>query len=233
MATTSTATPAPADAVHDGADAGSGAVAAAPASTSYTAVVHYPAPRGDVATRDVAVEELLETAAGHPGHLSSVILRGGSTAAPQLHLVLSFDSRESWERWETSGPARRAIARLDQLTGSPGDGHLIDSMAGWFNLPELSGLDTPPRWKSAVVSFFGIGPLVVVIQAVLGPLTAGLHPVIPIVLNAVVMTVLATYVVMPFLTRVLRGWLYPRTTTTGLTESVPDHGRATATPCRS
>lgn len=203
------------------------APAAGPATTGYTAVVHYPAPAGDPTVRDAAVEDLLETAAAHPGHRSSVILRGGSVAAPELSLVLGFTSRESWQDWEASGPARQAVARLDQVTGTPADGHLVDSMAGWFNLPELSGLDTPPRWKSAVVSFIAIGPLVVLIQAVLAPLTGGLPVVLTALLNAVVMTVLATYVVMPFMTRVLRGWLYPRTST-GLTESVPDHGRVRA-----
>lgn len=204
-----------------------GRATAASNSTGYTAVVYYPASTGDPKLRDAAVEDLFESAAGHPGHRSSVILRGGSPVATDLHMVLTFDSRDSWQQWESSDPARRAIARLDRVTGTPGDGHLVDSMAGWFNLPELSGVE-PPKWKSAVVSFVALVPLLFLIQILLAPLTGGLDRNVTGILSAIVMILLATYFVLPFMTRLLRGWLYPRTST-GLTEAVPDSGRGAVT----
>ncbi len=190
-------------------------------STGYTAVVHYSAPTGDARARDAAAQDLLETAASHAGHRGSVVLRGGSSTAPELYIVLNFANRESWQQWESGGPARRAIARLDQVTGLPGDGHLVDSMAGWFNLPELSGLRTPPRWKSAVVSFVALTPLIFGIQTLLRPVIAGLNGFLAGVTVSLIMIPLATYLVMPFMTRLLRRWLYPQTNT-GLTESFPD-----------
>jgi uncharacterized protein len=193
-------------------------------STGYTAVVHYSAPTGDTWARDAAAQDLLQTAADHAGHRGSVVLRGGSPAAPELYIVLSFDSQESWQHWESSDPARRAIARLDQVTGAPGDGHLVDSMAGWFNLPELSGLRTPPRWKSAVVSFVALTPLIFGIQTLLQPVIAGLNGFLAGVTVSLIVIPLATYLVMPVMTRVLRHWLYPEINT-GLTESFPDSER--------
>ena len=199
-------------------------------AAGYTAVVHYSAPTGDPRARDAAAQDLLETAADHEGHRGSVVLRGGSSDAPELYMVLSFDSQDAWQHWESSDLARRAIARLDQLTGVPGDGHLVDSMAGWFNLPELSGLATPPKWKTVAVSFITFVPLLLVIQYLLGPLTANLDPIINLLLSSVLMIPLITYIAMPFMTRLLRRWLYPQTNT-GLTESTPSvrRGRAATT----
>lgn len=191
------------------------------AARGYTAVVHYPAPRGGAGTRDAAAEALLRTAETEPGHRGSTVLRGGSAAAPELSLILSFDSHLAWQRWESSEPARRAIARLDQATGAPGDGHLVAGMAGWFDLPGQAGAAEPPRWKSAVVSFVALVPLLYVIQAVLAPFTTGLAPDVAGLLNAVIMIALATYLVLPLMTRLLRRWLYPYTHS-ALTETFPE-----------
>lgn len=203
-------------------------ITASTRSAGYTAVVHYPAPAGDAAARDVAVEEVLHSAEEHEGHLGSVVLRGGSPDAPELYLVVSFNSHDSWAHWQSSEPAQRTIARLEQVTGASPDGYFVDSMAGWFNLPGLSGLRTPPKWKTAVVSFITLVPVLFVIQYLTGPLTADLDPVVSLLLISTVMIPLITYVAMPFMTRLLRGWLYPQTNI-GLTESTPSVQRGRAT----
>lgn len=103
--------------------------------SGYTAVVHFPSPKSPPQQRDAALESLLQTATALQGHRSSVVLRRASDTTSELFLVLTFDNHDSWRRWESSSPAREAIARLDELTGTPGDGHLLNSIAGWFDLP--------------------------------------------------------------------------------------------------
>lgn len=200
-------------------------------TSGYTAVVHYPAPSGDPAARDAAAEDVLDSAAEHEGHLSSVVLRGGFPDTPELYLVVSFDSRDSWQDWNSCEAAQASVARLKQATGTTPDDHFVDSMAGWFNLPGLSGLRTPPRWKTALVSFLTLVPLLIVIQTLLDPVTERLHPLVSLLASSLVMIPLITYVAMPFMTPVLRGWLYPQSDI-GLTESTPSAQRGRSTSRR-
>lgn len=190
------------------------------ASKGYTAVIHCPAPAGDAASRDSAVSDIIRSAAEREGHLGSVVLRGGSPVSPELYMVVSFDSHATWQDWRSSERARSGIARLEQVTGVPAEGHYVDSMAGWFNLPGVSGLRTPPKWKTAAVSFLTFVPLLLVVQTALRPLTGGLHPAVSLLINSVVLLPLVTYVAMPFMTRRFRRWLYP-STSIGLVESFP------------
>lgn len=194
--------------------------ATANTSKGYTAVVYCPAPAGGAAGRDAAADEVLESAAAQEGHLGSVVLRGGSPVAPELYMVVSFDSHAAWRDWRSGEPARRAIARLEQVTGVPAEGHYVDSMAGWFNLPGISGLRTPPKWKTAAVSFMTFVPLLLVVQTALRPLTGSLHPAVSLLINSMVLLPLVTYVAMPFMTRLFRRWLFPPASV-GLVESSP------------
>lgn len=186
----------------------------------YTAVVHYPAPAGDSTERDAAAERVVDTVMQHDGHRGSVVLRGGSDADPELYLVVTFDDHASWSDWNSSEPAQRALRRLEEVTGAPAEGHFLDSMAGWFNLPGVSGLRTPPRWKSCIVIFVTITPISIILMYVLAPFTEGLHPILNAILSSVILVPLLTYVATPAVTRLVRGWLYPQASV-GLVESFP------------
>jgi antibiotic biosynthesis monooxygenase (ABM) superfamily enzyme len=67
----------------------------------------------------------------------------------------------------------------------------------------------PPRYKLALVTWIGVYPVITVLLAVLGPVTATWPlPLRTLVLTAVMVPTLI-WVVMPMLTRLFRGWLGP------------------------
>jgi len=81
---------------------------------------------------------------------------------------------------------------------------------------ELHGLEAffrgnnsapPPRWKMAIATYLGVVPVIMTLALTLAPLIRSWNFVLyNLVFNACVV-VLLTWVVMPVITRALRGWL--------------------------
>jgi uncharacterized protein len=82
----------------------------------------------------------------------------------------------------------------------------LHGLEAWFRSPI-----PPPRWKMAFATFLGVFPTAMILTLTLGP-TIKSWPFLPrnAVFNACVV-VLLTWVVMPLLTRLLRGWLHSQT----------------------
>ena len=79
----------------------------------------------------------------------------------------------------------------------------LHGLEAWFRSP-----NPPPRWKMAIATFLGVFPTVLILN-----LTVGRWLQLPFVLQVaalnVCVVVLLTWVVMPFVTKLLFGWLHP------------------------
>jgi len=82
----------------------------------------------------------------------------------------------------------------------------------WFTLPGERAIVPPPRWKQLLVTLVGAYPLVVLLLAFVLPWVAGWPLLLRSAVLPIVLLSLMTYVVMPQLTRILQGWLYPHRT---------------------
>jgi antibiotic biosynthesis monooxygenase (ABM) superfamily enzyme len=67
----------------------------------------------------------------------------------------------------------------------------------------------PPRYKLALLTWVGAYTVITVILAVLGPAMATWPLVLKTLLLSVLMVLSLTWVVIPSLTRLFRGWLAP------------------------
>jgi uncharacterized protein len=79
----------------------------------------------------------------------------------------------------------------------------------WFTLPGERAVVPPPRWKMLLVTLIGAYPLVVLLSAFVLPSLEGWPLLVRAAVVPVVVLSLMTYLVMPQLTRLLSGWLYP------------------------
>src|SRR2546421_4086099 len=80
----------------------------------------------------------------------------------------------------------------------------LHGLEAWFRSPQ----NPPPRWKMAIATFLGVFPVAMILNLTLGPLVRSWPFVFGnAVFNACVV-VLLTWVVLPFVTQVLRRWLY-------------------------
>ncbi|CRK57568.1 putative membrane protein [Alloactinosynnema sp. L-07] len=148
------------------------------------------------------VQGILEEAAKFPGHLGHGLLRPAEPGQP-WHVMYRFRDESTYEAWQASGERAAWFAKADghheetarrELTG----------LEAWFE-----SADAPPKWKMAISSGLGIFPLTLLVNLVIAPSLGGVPIVLRTVLITALFSVMMTYVIMPNVARVLRGWLHP------------------------
>jgi hypothetical protein len=81
-------------------------------------------------------------------------------------------------------------------------------LESWFTLP--GGAMRPlPQWKMAIATFFGVFPVVMMLNPTLGAVTRTWHFLPRNVVFVACVVCLLTWLVMPFITRLLHPWLRP------------------------
>lgn len=154
------------------------------------------------------VHRLLVAVARVPGYQGATLV-GPPYGDPGRHmLILRFADRQSLHRWSDSDVRTSLTAESADFSR-----HVYDeppSLETWFAIPGMGAVAPPPRWKMAVVTTPAAFVLISAILAVVAPVSESWPgPVVNAVVT-VVMVALLTYLVMPGLTRVLHGWLYPQ-----------------------
>ncbi|MGW5214209.1 antibiotic biosynthesis monooxygenase [Streptomyces sp. NPDC004051] len=146
-------------------------------------------------------------AAAFTGHQGVTWLHS-EDGSHRYHAVVRFADTESLDRWMTS-PQRAAWQDRVKPYGHPAHPKLTTTgLETWFDIP--NGAARPPaRWKMALVTILAVYPFALLYDGLFAeffhtwPLAARTL-VFPIVLAP-----LLTYAVMPFMSRLLRRWLYP------------------------
>ena len=124
-------------------------------------------------------------------------------------MVYRFDSRKHLRAWLDSDERAAWLERAEPHVIGPMRTQYVTGLETWFTLPGRTGSPPPPPYKMALLTWVTIFPLITLVVIVLGPLLKGLglrsqagrhhrrdRPVM-------------TWLVMPRVTRLLRGWLYP------------------------
>lgn len=166
----------------------------------------YPGHEGELAALG---DQAVAAAATFEGHLSGTVIR--ETDSGEFHFVYTFASSEAVDRWQDSMERSELIAAMQRIGTRSGTPQRITGLETWF-ATKGSARETikpPPRWKMWLASFLGAYPLVVLFQWLLAPLVEDLPLLVRSALFPLVLLSLMTYAMMPFVTRVLHGWLYP------------------------
>jgi len=163
-------------------------------------------PAAKTAEFEALLQEVITAARGFDGHLCVDVLRPQNGGTYQV--VFRYRTRREYEAWMASPQRRLLVARIDELLGpAPERVRAVDGWEGWFVAPDYAPPTPPKRWKMALATFAGRYPVVLVMQVLLGPVTAPLPwPVALLVAMAVTVPVM-TWAVMPLLTRPLGAWL--------------------------
>ncbi len=123
--------------------------------------------------------------------------------------MLKFASQSAWDSFRASPEYLVFLAEIQEHLASAPKVETVTGLESWFTAPGARVLRVPPRWKMAVVTWLGVNLTALVLTFVLKPAIAGLPWLLGFVtFNAAVVTGL-TWVVMPALSRVFRGWLSP------------------------
>ncbi len=146
-----------------------------------------------------------------PGFLSVDVIRPDDSSHLEYITLVKFDSCENLKRWRDSPIMAERLGKLpDLLVGDPHAQECV-GLELWFDRPSVSRrLKEPPFWKQVIVGVVCVYPLVLLLRWALGPVTGGFPWAIALLINVIILSALLTYPVMPWVTRLLRPWLYPK-----------------------
>ena len=165
---------------------------------------------GHEAQFEELVSQIAAEARKFKGHLATEVFRPTPSTPFEYQLVSKFDCMSNMRHWQESDERLRLYARIEPLLEDAPQIQWLTGLETWFTLPGHPAVAAPPRYKMAIVSWLAIFPLVVVILEVFGTLLGEW----PLPVRALFITAIAiptmTYVLMPRMTRIFAGWLYPK-----------------------
>ncbi len=152
---------------------------------------------------------ITEQALQFPGHMGVNVIRP-TRGSREYVTIFRFDSYEHSRRWEDSDVRRRWLERLHGIIEGPGAVRKGTGLEFWFSLPELPATHPSPH-KMALVLLVVVYLLVMLINAGLSPVAMDWPLAVRVFVTVLLQVLLMTYVVMPRVTHLLRGWLYNST----------------------
>jgi antibiotic biosynthesis monooxygenase (ABM) superfamily enzyme len=156
---------------------------------------------------DEWVRRLVAAATEAPGNTGVTTLIPAPGKTGLHHVVLHFTDRESVHRWEDSYIRQKlsyeanAFSRMirQEATG----------LETWFSIPDCPELETPPRWKMAIVTFIGVYLLSIIIVPLEEIFFKGANFYLLNILTVFLLVGVLTWAVMPWFSRyIFRKWLY-------------------------
>ena len=160
---------------------------------------------------ETAYEEFLEGVIGaasrYPGYLGVEVFRPGG-AGHEYRIVYRFDGPDDLRRWLDADEHAAWLERAEPHVIGPMRTSFLTGLESWFTLPDRPGAPPPPPYKMALLTWVTIFPLITLVVLALDPVLTGLALVPRLAITTAVTVPLMTWVVMPRMTRALRGWLF-------------------------
>jgi len=151
-----------------------------------------------------ALREFFQASFGHEGVLgASLLLPLPGSDSREIGILRTFASEAERDAFYASPMFKAWEQRARTLTEGEPVYRQLHGLEAWFRSPQ-----PPPRWKMAAATFLGVFPLAMVLNLTVGAVIQSWPFVLKnAVFNACVVISL-TWVVMPVVTRLLRGWLH-------------------------
>lgn len=159
---------------------------------------------------EALIREMFGLMRESPGFLGADLLPPEEPGG-DYQVVVRFASEAELQIWDAS-PARSALHhRIREVAENEPEYRRLSGFEAWFAPAVVPASMHPPRVRMAVVTWLGIFPTVALFQWLLAPLLQPL-PFLPrvAVLTALIVAAM-TWLVMPRLTRLMKGWLNPTT----------------------
>jgi uncharacterized protein len=156
------------------------------------------------------LEGVTAAASRFPGHLGVEVFRPESASAGEYRVVYRFDTGEHLRAWLDSDERASWLERAEPHVIGPMRTRFVTGLETWFTLPGQPAAPPPPPYKMSLVTWITIFPLITLVVVVLDPLLEGLGRIPRLAVTTAVTVPIMTWLIMPRVTRLLRGWLYTR-----------------------
>jgi uncharacterized protein len=144
-----------------------------------------------------------------PGHLGVDVFRPETATAGEYRIVYRFDTGDHLRAWLDSDERAAWLERAEPHVIGPMRTRFVTGLESWFTLPGGQSIQPPPPYKMALLTWITIFPLITLVVIALDPVLQQLDRVPRLAVTTAVTVPIMTWLVMPRVTRLLRGWLYP------------------------
>ena len=162
--------------------------------------------------RETGYEEWLKGIASDSrnfdGYLGAHILRPELGVTSDHVVVLQFDTCQHLETWMQSESRKGWVERVKPLIREPEAIKTLTGLEPWFQLPGQPSHSSPKLYKQAILVWIGVAVTFLVVSPLVAALLASWPGILMMLVKLTIMVGLLTYVVMPFLTRRFKGWLF-------------------------
>ena len=141
-----------------------------------------------------------------PGNLGTTIVRPSGDRREYV-TIIHFEDSTRLEGWLESAERSAWLEKLEQIPVEFEEVRPLTGLESCFVLPGESAPMTPPRYKTAILVFLGLYPLVLSLGVLMEPLVSSLPRPLGVFLSLTVSVPLMVYFVLPTLTRWFKSWL--------------------------
>ena len=149
---------------------------------------------------------IAEASGAFPGSRGTTIVRPSGNRREYV-AIIHFEDPERLSRWLDSDERADWLQRLEAIPVEFEEVRALTGLESCFVLPGESKPLTPPRYKTAILVFTGLYPLVLTLGYLLEPALRGLPRPVGVFLSLTVSVPLMVYFVLPGLTRLFHRWL--------------------------
>ncbi|GGB54550.1 antibiotic biosynthesis monooxygenase [Deinococcus soli (ex Cha et al. 2016)] len=178
-----------------------------PQSTGITLVVTERVRLSKLDAYEAWARRLHAVQATQPGFVGLHVLRDTNGPVAEYVTLVRFESAQALEAWRATPAYREALAQLDDFTADEVEYREAQGLEAWFDRP--ARLPAPPLWKNVIVGIVGVYPLIMLFAWLLRPVTGEWPAWAATLATASLSTLFLNWPVLPWLSRLLRPWLYP------------------------
>jgi uncharacterized protein len=176
------------------------------AAEPVTIVVSRDVVPGHEAEYQAWMHRVIESAGHFPGNLGATVLVPDTPDGNRNIVIHRWADEPSMHAWEMSAERNRLLREADAF--STRHDQRATGLETWFALHDLGVVKPPPRWKMYLVTLSAAYPVGLLLAEAVIPLVTGLPLLMRQAIFTLVFTTTLTFVILPRLTRLLRGWLY-------------------------
>lgn len=132
---------------------------------------------------------------------------------PYHTIVFRFDSVDHLNTWGQSKIRKNILEKIDAITVEEPIIKQYNSLEHWFELEETANQKPPAKYKMVIATIIGIYPVTTILLPAMRKtpylkLIFGENFWVASLVSTIIVVYLMTYIVMPFVTRALKSWLF-------------------------
>jgi antibiotic biosynthesis monooxygenase (ABM) superfamily enzyme len=154
-----------------------------------------------------ALREFIQSSFSDKGVLGAgMLVPPPNSDVREYGILRTFANEQERDAFYISPMFKAFDERVKPLTEGGPLHRQLTGLEAWFRSPQ----NPPPRWKMAIATYLGVVPVIMGLSLTIGPVVRSWNFILNnLVFNACVVALL-TWVVMPFITRILHRWLHSK-----------------------